>query len=130
MVQRIRGAGYQLWYAPQCILWHRIPAERTTRRYMLLMNYGLGKGAAAINALGWVGTYETWTFNAKGNIRLFARRALQRVARRDGAMAGLAEAAFAIGFARGVAAVRAMPHQQRVEFIGAAQKRKDKDPRI
>jgi hypothetical protein len=45
-------------------------------------------------------------------------------------MAGLAEAAFAIGFARGVAAVRAMPHQQRVEFISAAQKRKDKDPRI
>ncbi len=134
MVQRIRGAGYQLWYAPQCILWHRIPAERTTRRYMLLMNYGLGKGAAAINALGWVGTYETWTFNAKGNIHLFARRALQRVARSivgcDAAMAGLAEAAFAIGFARGVAAVRAMPHQQRVEFIGAAQKRKDKDPRI
>ena len=98
------------------------------------MNYGLGKGAAAINALGWVGTYETWTFNAKGNILLFARRALQRVARSivgcDAAMAGLAEAAFAIGFARGVAAVRAMPHQQRVEFIGAAQKRKDKDPRI
>lgn len=129
MVQRIRGAGFQLWYAPQCVLWHRIPTERTTRKYILLMNYGLGKGAAAINALGWSGTYETWTFNATGNIRLFARRALRRVARSilgsDIGMASLAEAAFAIGFARGVAAVRAMPHQQRLELIGAGQKRKD-----
>jgi glycosyltransferase involved in cell wall biosynthesis len=129
MVQRIRGAGYKLWYAPQFKLWHRIPAERTTRRYLLLMNYGLGKGAAAINALGWVDTYETWALNAKGNIRLFARRALQRIALsivgRDAAMAGFAEAAFAIGFARGVAAVRAMPCQQRVHFIGAARKQND-----
>src|SRR5260370_35376379 len=101
---------------------------------MLLMNYGLGKGAAAINALGWVGTYETWTFNAKGNIRLFARRALQRVARsiggRDGAMAGLAEAAFALGFAWGVSAVRAMPSLQRVEAIGAEQNRQAKYRRV
>jgi Bacterial type II/III secretion system short domain len=72
---------------------------------------------------------EAWTFNAKGNTRLFARRALQCVARsivrRDAAMAGLAKVAWAIGFARGAAAVRAMPDQQRVEFIGAAQKPKD-----
>jgi GT2 family glycosyltransferase len=127
MVQRIRGAGYQLWYAPQCKLWHQISAERMTRRYLLRLNFGLGKGAAAINALGWVGTYATWRRNANGNIRLFARRALHRIARsmlaRGAAIEGLAEAAFAIGFARGVAAVRAMPHQQRAEFLGAAEKR-------
>lgn len=124
MVQRIRGAGYRLWYAPHCTVWHRIPAERMTRKYLLRMNYGLGKGAAAVNALGWVGTYDTWTLNAKGNIRLFKRRALWRVVRsmvgRDTAMAGLAEAAFAMGFARGAATVRAMPQKRRSEFIGAA----------
>jgi glycosyltransferase involved in cell wall biosynthesis len=130
MVQRVRGRGYKLWYLPQCKLSHRISAERMTRRHLLILNFGLGRGAAAINAIGWSGTYETWIRNAKSNKRLFAWRSLQDVRRwlggREGVMVGLAGAAFAIGFARGVAAVKAMPCLQRVKFVGAALRSIDK----
>ena len=70
------------------------------------MNNGLGAGAAAVHALAWTGSYETWRAKVKGDICLFAGRALRRfalaAARRDAdaITTALAKAAFAIGFAR------------------------------
>jgi hypothetical protein len=42
MVLRIRAAGYELWYTPDCLIHHYIPARRTTPQYLRKINFGLG----------------------------------------------------------------------------------------
>src|SRR6516164_5456771 len=42
IVQRIRGSGYPLWFAPDAILRHRIPTDRASWHYLLRVNHGLG----------------------------------------------------------------------------------------
>ena len=34
LAQRVRAAGYELWFAPGAVLQHRIPASRMSRRYL------------------------------------------------------------------------------------------------
>jgi GT2 family glycosyltransferase len=45
IAQRIRVAGYPLWYTPEAVLRHRISRDRLSRRYLLRVNYGLGSCA-------------------------------------------------------------------------------------
>jgi GT2 family glycosyltransferase len=123
MTQRVRSTGHRLWYAPDCVLRHRIAPERATRRYLIRSAYGLGAAAAGVSALVWTETYRAWTLNARSNTRRFATqtlRWLKPTTTRIAPSAALADAAFAIGFARGVAAVAAMSPEQRAELFGAA----------
>ena len=68
IVSRIRGAGYELWYTPECELRHRIPERRTTFRYLLAMTRGLGKSQAYADALAWEGSLGSWAFTAGGQV--------------------------------------------------------------
>jgi glycosyltransferase involved in cell wall biosynthesis len=123
MTQRVRSRGYRLWYAPECVLRHRIAPERATRRHLIGAAYGFGAAAAEVSALVWSETYRAWTLNAQANTRRFplqTLRWLRPLSPNRSPTAALADAAFALGFARGVAAVQAMPTAQRAGLVGAA----------
>ncbi|MBC6980269.1 glycosyltransferase [Caulobacter sp. 17J80-11] len=125
--QRVRGAGYALWYAPGCVLRHQIPASRMTRSYLLRMSEGLGVSASLVNALGWPGPYTAWRDQAKDNAwrcGVWAAGELRRaLMRRCGVTAALAWLWFAGGMRRGVRTVENMPDDRRAAFFGAAARR-------
>ena len=50
IAQRIRGAGYPLWFAPDAVLRHRIASDRASWHYLLRVNYELGASEALVNA--------------------------------------------------------------------------------
>ncbi|MCU1324685.1 MAG: glycosyl transferase family protein [Bryobacterales bacterium] len=60
MVLRIRAAGYQLWYTPDCVIRHHIPARRTTLEYLLRINYGLGISQTWCDLLVWNRPYSSF----------------------------------------------------------------------
>lgn len=57
---RIYGAGYDLWYTPDCKLRHFIPARRTSQKYLIDINYGLGTSQVLGDSLLWSGSYRDW----------------------------------------------------------------------
>jgi GT2 family glycosyltransferase len=120
IAQRVRGAGYPLWYTPEAVLRHRIPRERLSRRYLIRVNYGLGSSEALVSALTWLGDWHSWRRAARWR----SVNAIGRVLRRpQGLVTGLASLAFAIGFARGVSACIAMAPKRRRALLGAATRR-------
>ncbi|MBH8563673.1 glycosyltransferase family 2 protein [Nostoc sp. CENA67] len=60
IVLRILNAGYELWYTPDCLLHHFIPARRITEKYLIDMNYGFGIAAPYIASLRWNRSYLMW----------------------------------------------------------------------
>jgi glycosyltransferase involved in cell wall biosynthesis len=42
IVIRICQAGFELWYAPRCVLRHFIPRHRTSEAYLVSLYYGIG----------------------------------------------------------------------------------------
>lgn len=60
IVLRILNAGYELWYTPDCILHHFIPARRISETYLTDMTYGFGIAAPYIASLRWNRSYFVW----------------------------------------------------------------------
>jgi glucosyl-dolichyl phosphate glucuronosyltransferase len=60
IILRILNAGYELWYAPSCVLHHFIPISRISETYLAKMSYGLGLAAPYIANLRWQQAYWTW----------------------------------------------------------------------
>lgn len=60
IVLRILNAGYELWYTPNCILHHFIPAKRISETYLAKMTYGFGTAAPYIANLRWNCSYWNW----------------------------------------------------------------------
>jgi glucosyl-dolichyl phosphate glucuronosyltransferase len=57
---RLGSTGRQLWFTPDCLIWHLIPPQRTTVRSLAAMNRGLGTSqvltdAMKVSAKGWFG---------------------------------------------------------------------------
>lgn len=52
-IARRIASRYELWYNPACRLYHRIPAARTTFRYLMRMNYGLGSSRLFTDSMFW-----------------------------------------------------------------------------
>jgi glycosyltransferase involved in cell wall biosynthesis len=126
IAQRIRGAGYSLWFTPEAVLRHRIPRDRTSLRYLLRVNHGLGGSEALVSALTWPGDWPSWRRTAQWR----SIKAVARVLRRPQGVGGvLAALAFALGFARGVHACIEMPAQKRQALLGAAVRNKERGHR-
>lgn len=51
LVVRAHQLGYEVRYEPSLVLYHRIPASRTTREYLLKLYEGIGRGQAALRLL-------------------------------------------------------------------------------
>jgi glycosyltransferase involved in cell wall biosynthesis len=51
-----------LWYNPDCKLMHLIPSRRTSAKYLINMNYGLGTSQLYGDSMLWSGSYIAWIF--------------------------------------------------------------------
>jgi glucosyl-dolichyl phosphate glucuronosyltransferase len=60
IVLRIRNAGYELWYTPDCVLHHFIPTRRISETYLVNMFYGFGVSAPYIASMRWNKSYLIW----------------------------------------------------------------------
>ncbi|MBA4096541.1 MAG: glycosyl transferase family 2 [Rhodospirillum sp.] len=124
MAQRVRAAGYDLWFVPDAVLRHRIPASRMTRRYLFRINRELGTSSAVIGLLTWPEDWQSWQRMALERRRHWyglAMRGLRHaVRRRTGFTPAIAWACFALGFARGVRQCRDLAGSRRAKLLGAA----------
>lgn len=122
---RVRACGYVLWYAPECVLSHRIEIERGSRSYLLRVAAGLGASEALISLITWSGDYPTWRRQAWATWRQRARWAGSRVvaaaARRgSGVTAAAVWTTYAVGALRGTLVVLRLDRQQRNLLLGVA----------
>jgi glycosyltransferase involved in cell wall biosynthesis len=124
MAQRVRAAGYRLWFVQEAILRHRIPASRTSRRYLFRINRELGASSALIGVLTWAGDWNSWRRMARDRRRHWYRLAVRglgyAVRHRANLTPAIAWAFFALGFARGVRQCEALDAAQRAALLGAA----------
>jgi len=127
IAQRIRGAGYPLWYTPEAVLRHRIPRDRASLRYLLRVNHGLGGSEALVSALTWPGDWPSWRRTAQWRSIKTVARVLRRP---QGVGDVLAALSFALGFARGVHACIRMLAEKRRALLGAAAPNKPDDLNI
>lgn len=51
-----------LWYNPDCKLMHIIPSRRTSTKYLINMNYGLGTSQLYGDSMLWSGSFIAWFF--------------------------------------------------------------------
>jgi glycosyltransferase involved in cell wall biosynthesis len=127
IAQRIRGAGYALWFTPEAVLRHRIPPSRVNLRYLLRANYGLGGSEALVSALTWPGDWPSWRRAAQWR----TVKAVAGVFRKSrGLPDALASLSFAFGFARGVNACVTLAAQERKALLGAAARNRTDDLKI
>jgi glucosyl-dolichyl phosphate glucuronosyltransferase len=120
IAQRIRGAGYPLWFTPEAVLRHRISRSRASWRYLLRVNHGLGASEAFVSALNWRGDCLSWRRAAHSKQVHLLKGMAHAVRQRKGIVASLAWLSFAIGFAHGVRACVAMAPEDREALLGAA----------
>lgn len=122
IAQRVRAAGYGLWFTPDAELMHRIPLHRMSRRYLFRINRELGASSALIGLLTWPGDWDSWQDMARLRRRHWyglAIRGLTHALRsRRGLTAAVAWACFAVGFARGVQRCKAFDPARRTDVLG------------
>jgi glycosyltransferase involved in cell wall biosynthesis len=121
IAQRIRGAGYPLWFTPEAMLRHRIPASRVSWHYLIRVNYGLGGSEALVGALTWSGDWQSWRRTVQWRVIKTLAGALLRP---RGLLGTLASLSFAIGVARGVSGCALMAAEERQALLGAAARKK------
>ena len=124
LAQRVRAAGYDLWFAPDAMLKHRIPASRMSRRYLFRIIRELGASAALISALTWPGDWKSWqgmAHDRRSHWYRIALRGLKYAMRHPRTLTpALAWASHALGYARGVRHCEALADTQRAALLGAA----------
>jgi glycosyltransferase involved in cell wall biosynthesis len=123
MAQRVRSAGYGLWFAPDAVLMHRIPARRMSRQYLFRINRELGTSSALIGLLTWSGDWDSWREMAQARRKHWNNLATEglryALRRRTGVTPAIAWACFAIGFARGVRRCQTFDPTRRANLLGA-----------
>lgn len=123
MALRVRSAGYGLWFVPDAVLMHRIPARRMSRRYLFRINAELGASSALIGVLTWPGDWASWCDMARARRKRWYGTALRglryALRRRAGLTPAIAWACFSIGFARGVRRCNAFGPARRTNLLGA-----------
>jgi glycosyltransferase involved in cell wall biosynthesis len=124
MAQRVRSAGYDLWFVPDAVLRHRIPVSRMTRRYLFRINRELGASSAVISLLTWSDDWASWRQMVRDRRRDWYRLATHAIKyalrRRSKLTPAIAWACFALGYARGVRQCECLSEGRRAELLGAA----------
>jgi glycosyltransferase involved in cell wall biosynthesis len=124
MAQRVRAAGYDLWFVPDAVLRHRIPASRMTRRYLFRIIRELGTSSAVIDLLTWPEGWSSWRRMAGERRRHWYRLALRglrhAIRRRSNLTPAIAWACFALGYARGVRQCEGLAESRRAKLLGVA----------
>jgi GT2 family glycosyltransferase len=127
IVLRIAAAGFDLWYVPACRLAHRIPAWRTTVRYLTAIARGLGASQSLADALCWAGDPRTWfrasTRRLITEVMRLGRLTLSVARGKSAPPEILIQSSFEIGRAQGILRVLRMPRRRRNGFVGCARVR-------
>lgn len=122
--QRVRGAGFELRYAPAAVMRHEMPPQRSTFRYLVRIARSLGESDAHIRFLGWPGGEAEWRTFADAESGRRMRQALNGLwwSLRTGRKLAAAAVwlALARGFAQGVRQLAALPPDRRQAMLGAA----------
>lgn len=124
IAQRVKLAGHPLWYAPKCILQHRITADRMGRKYVVRLAFGLGVGAARVSAVCAARDRAAWTRQASseaGKQRSYALSLAGKalLGRADMTVAAV-HGAFAAGYRAGIRSISRLSVQDQQALIGAA----------
>lgn len=121
------GARSALWYTPTLRLRHRIPAKRTTLRYLLGVTRGLGTSKLLGDSMLWPGSYARWLLTSlrasgewAGAAGRFGARALLR---RGGGKDALVQLSFLRGYVAGIWRLARMERAKRQQLLGLAARR-------
>jgi glycosyltransferase involved in cell wall biosynthesis len=124
IVLRIAGIGRELWYVPQCVLNHRIPARRFSPLYLRDINRNLGISQALADALVSEDPISSWLFESIFKVAkqtLALAQVTFDVARRRRALAEIfIQASFRLGQLQGIWRVLTMRPSGRHELLGRA----------
>ena len=127
IVLRIGGAGYQLWYAPECELLHRIPARRISLPYLIEINRALGISQTLVDVLVWEGSSARWVAASARklakSIRDLGSAACAVARRQKGVREVFIQASFELGRLLGVLRVLGMARSRRRRLMGRARPR-------
>ena len=128
IVLRIRGAGYALWYVPECELRHRIPARRMAQRYLRSISFNLGISQALSDVLVWEGSASSWriasTVNVLQQILRFLGLAFDAVRRVRSVDEISVQRHFTAGQLVGIWRIVGMAPRRRRELLGRAARQK------
>jgi glucosyl-dolichyl phosphate glucuronosyltransferase len=131
IVLRIAGIGRELWYVPQCVLYHRIPARRISPRYLNDINRNLGISQTLADALVSEGPISSWLFACMFKVAKQTERLAQvtvDVARRRKPLAEIwIQASFKLGQLQGIWRVLTMSPSRRRGLLGRARRRLPRD---
>lgn len=120
--QRIRAAGYDMWYAARCELRHVIPDSRASFRYILTLTRELGAAQALSTAMTSRGRTGNWTLDALFLIGREVRTLVWQL--RQTALDSMRETFVRLSFVRGIVlgAIRlaCMTPAKRRQLVGAA----------
>jgi len=124
IVLRIAGIGRELWYVPQCVLNHRIPARRFSPRYLSDINRNLGISQALADALVSEDPISSWLFESIFKVAkqtLALAQVTFDVARQRRALVEIfIQASFRLGQLQGIWRVLTMSPSCRHELLGRA----------
>jgi glycosyltransferase involved in cell wall biosynthesis len=118
------GAKYDLWYNPACKLRHFIPARRTSKKYLMNINYGLGKSQFYADSMLWSGSYLalllTSILGALRDLGNMLKAMLKSVLGRKSAVEVAISLSFVLGKWAGLGRVLRMSPQERRLLLGCA----------
>jgi glycosyltransferase involved in cell wall biosynthesis len=118
------GANHELWYNPSCRVRHRIPARRTTLRYLRDVTYGLGSSKLLGDSMLWPGTYPRWLRTSMLASREWAGMAIRHSGRallgRGGGKDAVINLSFLRGWWAGIWRLLQMNSSERRALLGCA----------
>jgi glycosyltransferase involved in cell wall biosynthesis len=121
------GSRDPLWYTPTLELRHRIPAQRTTLRYLLGVTRGLGSSRLFGDSMLWPGSYGRWLLASIANSREWAGPAVRHggraLLRRGGGKDALVQLSFLCGWLAGIWRLARMNRAERRALVGLAASR-------
>ncbi len=118
------AAKYELWYNPACQLKHFIFAKRTSKKYLMNINYGLGTSQLYADSMLWAGSYPAllWA-SGLGALRhsFYAFTQALKAALGRGSMVEVAiTTSFVLGRWAGIGRMLRMNPQKRRDLLGCA----------
>lgn len=115
---------YELWYNPDCKLLHIIPSRRTTKEYLMNINYGLGISQLYGDSMCWSGSYPAWFFmsvldTTQPSIEVLINTLKVLVRRRSGSEVAIT-LSFVLGRWAGIWRMFYMNKEERQALLGCA----------
>lgn len=118
------AAKYELWYNPESKLMHIIPLRRTSKNYLININFSLGTSQLYGDSMLWSGSYIAWLFMSifdtiRPSIDVLINT-LKVLVRRRSAPEIAITLSFVLGRWAGIGRMFCMNFQERQSLLGCA----------